>query len=144
MTALFKAASIITVRTTSNVLWRPPLPKHNKLQDTGVAQHMQEHLQTFLFEATTYYLVLGFVVFRFCKLQLHPNILVPESCGGAHWGHGVVVWLEWGRTRHSADSRNRRTTTFFEQVHALLWLPIPIDRSVFADGIFRYPVPTYT
>ena len=60
------------------------------VHDKHVAASIQEHLQTFLFEATTCYLVLGFVVFRFCKLPLHPDILVPlvVPIGDIVWSFG--------------------------------------------------------
>jgi len=60
------------------------------VHDKHIATSIQEHLQTFLFEATTYYLVLGFVVFRFCKLPLHPDILVPlvVPIGDIVWSFG--------------------------------------------------------
>jgi len=68
----------------------PPMDTGEKSQDQGTAQRMQQHLQTFLFEATTYYLVLGFVVFRFCKLPLHPSMLVPViiPIGDIEWSYG--------------------------------------------------------
>jgi len=40
-------------------------------------RRMLEYLQNFLFDAATSYLVLGFVVFRFCEMPLHPQKLVP-------------------------------------------------------------------
>jgi len=52
-----------------------------KTQDNGevkeIERRMLEHLQTFLFEVTTCYLVLGFVVFRFCKMPSQPDTLIP-------------------------------------------------------------------
>jgi len=42
-----------------------------------LARRMLEYLQNFLFDVTTSYLVLGFVVFRFCPMPLYPQKLVP-------------------------------------------------------------------
>jgi len=55
--------------------------KSANTQDHGevkkIERRMLEHLQTFLFEVTTCYLVLGFVVFRFCKMPSQPDTLIP-------------------------------------------------------------------
>jgi len=58
--------------------------------DKNVQTAIREHLQTFLFEATTYYLTLGFVVFRFCKMPMHPDVLVPliVPIGDIVWSFG--------------------------------------------------------
>jgi hypothetical protein len=42
-----------------------------------VERRMLEYLQNFLYDVTTSYLVLGFVVFRCCPMPLYPQKLVP-------------------------------------------------------------------
>ena len=58
--------------------------------DKNVQTTIREHLQTFLFEATTYYLTLGFVVFRFCQIPMHADVLVPliVPTGDIVWSFG--------------------------------------------------------
>jgi len=58
--------------------------------DKNVQTTIREHLQTFLFEATTYYLTLGFVVFRFCQIPMHADVLVPliVPIGDIVWSFG--------------------------------------------------------
>jgi len=59
-------------------------------RDKNVQTAIREHLQTFLFEATTYYLTLGFVVFRFCPIPMHSDVLVPliVPIGDIMWSFG--------------------------------------------------------
>ena len=58
-------------------------PRPGKKQKTE--QHsrdmdlIQQHFQDFLYECTTYFFVLGFVVFRFCKVPFAPEVLIPVA-----------------------------------------------------------------
>ena len=54
-----------------------------------IQRQLLEHMQNFLFEVTTCYLVLGFVVFRFCKMPAQPNTLVPVviPIGDIEWSY---------------------------------------------------------
>ena len=64
-----------------------------KAQSSEAEEEMQrqllEHMQNFLFEVTTCYLVLGFVVFRFCRMPGQPNTLVPVvvPIGDIEWSY---------------------------------------------------------
>jgi len=71
--------------------------KEDAADDRDMHDIVLQHLQTFLFEATTYYLVLGFVVFRFCKLPLHDYILVPLVVP-----IGDIVW-SFGQSNHDGQ-----------------------------------------
>ena len=71
--------------------------KEDAGDDRDMHDVVLQHLQTFLFEATTYYLVLGFVVFRFCKLPLHDDILVPLVVP-----IGDIVW-SFGQSNHDGQ-----------------------------------------
>ena len=57
--------------------------------EAEIQRQLLEHLQVFLFEVTTSYLVLGFVVFRFCKMPAQPNTLVPVAVpiGDIEWSY---------------------------------------------------------
>ena len=71
--------------------------KDDAADDRDMQGIVLQHLQTFLFEATTYHLVLGFVVFRFCKLPLHDDILVPLVVP-----IGDIVW-SFGQSNHDGQ-----------------------------------------
>ena len=51
-----------------------------------------QHMQNFLFEVTTSYLVLGFVVFHFCEMPMHANTLVPVviPIGDLEWTYDGI------------------------------------------------------
>jgi len=71
--------------------------KDDAADDRDMQDIVLQHMQTFLFEATTYYLVLGFVVFRFCKLPMHDDILVPLVVP-----IGDIVW-SFGQSNHDGQ-----------------------------------------
>jgi len=54
---------------------------------------MLPYIQTFLYEATTYYLAVGFVVFRFHKMPQQPTTLVPAVVP-----LGDIEWCYTGET----------------------------------------------
>jgi len=58
-------------------------------------RQMQQHIQTFLYEATTYYFAVGFVVFRFHKMpqQQGTTLLVPAVVP-----LGDIEWCYTGET----------------------------------------------
>jgi len=71
--------------------------KDDAADDRDMQGIVLQHLQTFLFEATTYYLLLGFVVFRFCKLPMHDDILVQLVVP-----IGDIVW-SFGQSNHDGQ-----------------------------------------
>jgi hypothetical protein len=71
--------------------------KDDAADDRDMQGIVLQHFQTFLFEATAYYMVLGFVVFRFCKMPLHDDILVPLVVP-----IGDIVW-SFGQSNHDGQ-----------------------------------------
>jgi hypothetical protein len=91
--------------------------KREENQETEeVQRRMLQHMQNFLFEVTTSYLVLGFVVFHFCEMPMYPDKLVPVviPIGDLEWtydgidnGHPLLRIPDINIPRHFSNEDTR-------------------------------------